>query len=140
MGARPRPPEVPCVRSPAPLQDVVGIRRVARSGGPENLIRPVSRRTFLAAGAALGAALTGCGRPTASPAGSAPLRIGAIPDQDPEVLQRLYGTVAEAVSAGLDLAVGYAPVTDYAAAVSLFRTGDLDLVWFGGLTGETAAA
>ncbi len=30
------------------------------------------------------------------------------------------------------------PVTDYTAAVSAFRTGDLDLVWFGGLTGVQA--
>jgi phosphonate transport system substrate-binding protein len=29
-------------------------------------------------------------------------------------------------------------VTNYAAAVSAFRTGDLDLVWFGGLTGVQA--
>jgi phosphonate transport system substrate-binding protein len=29
-------------------------------------------------------------------------------------------------------------VTDYAAAVTAFRTGDLDLVWFGGLTGVQA--
>jgi phosphonate transport system substrate-binding protein len=119
----------------------VGTRSVARSGGPEDLIPPFSRRTLLAGvGAALAAAGTGCGRssPVAGATSSAPLRIGAVPDQDPEVLQRLYGTVAEAVSTGLDLEVEYAPVTDYAAAVSLFRTGDLDLVWFGGLTGVQA--
>ena len=114
-------------------------RRVARSGGPEaqSLLSPLSRRSFLATGAALAAALTGCGR-SAAPSGPGPLRIGAIPDQDPEVLQRLHGTVADAVSAGLGLEVEYTPVTDYAAAVSLFRTGDLDLVWFGGLTGVQA--
>jgi phosphonate transport system substrate-binding protein len=33
----------------------------------------------------------------------------------------------------------YVPVTDYAAAVSAFRTGNLDLVWFGGLTGVQAS-
>uniref|UniRef100_UPI0012953F6A putative selenate ABC transporter substrate-binding protein n=1 Tax=Modestobacter roseus TaxID=1181884 RepID=UPI0012953F6A len=43
-----------------------------------------------------------------------------------------------AMSDGLDLDVTYQPVTDYGAAVSLFRTGDLDLVWFGGLTGVQA--
>jgi phosphonate transport system substrate-binding protein len=42
------------------------------------------------------------------------------------------------MSAALDLDVVYTPVTDYGAAVSLFRTGDLDLVWFGGLTGVQA--
>jgi phosphonate transport system substrate-binding protein len=117
----------------------VATRRVARSGGLEaqSLLPPLSRRTLLAgAGVALAAAVTGCDRSAASSPGS--LHIGAIPDQDPEVLQRLYGTVADAMSAALDLEVEYTPVTDYAAAVSLFRTGDLDLVWFGGLTGVQA--
>jgi phosphonate transport system substrate-binding protein len=121
----------------------VAARRVARSGGPDALLPPLSRRTLLAgAGVALAAAVTGCGRssPVAETAQhpSGALRIGAIPDQDPEVLQRLYGTVADAVSGALDLDVEYTPVTDYAAAVSLFRIGDLDLVWFGGLTGVQA--
>ena len=123
----------------------MGSRRAARSGGPgaQTLTIPLSRRTLLAgAGVALAAAVPGCGRssPVADTARqpTAPLRIGAIPDQDPEVLQRLYGAVADAVSAALDVEVEYTPVTDYAAAVSLFRTGDLDLVWFGGLTGVQA--
>ena len=123
----------------------MGSRRAARSGGPgaQTLTTPLSRRTLLAgAGVALAAAVSGCGRssPLADTAQqpTAPLRIGAIPYQDPEVLQRLYGTVADAVSAALVTEVEYTPVTDYAAAVSLFRTGDLDLVWFGGLTGVQA--
>ena len=117
----------------------MGTRRVARSGGPgaQSLLSPLSRRSLLAAGAALAAGLAGCGRSATSTA-PGPLHVGAIPDQDPEVLQRLYGTVADAMSAALDLEVAYTPVTDYAAAVSLFRTGDLDLVWFGGLTGVQA--
>lgn len=64
--------------------------------------------------------------------------IGAIPDQDPEVLQRLYGDVADYLAAELGVTVEYVPVTDYAASVSLFRAGDLDMVWFGGLTGVQA--
>jgi phosphonate transport system substrate-binding protein len=66
------------------------------------------------------------------------LRIGAIPDQNPEKLNRLYGLVANELASQLKVAVKYVPVTDYAAAVSAFRTGDLDLVWFGGLTGVQA--
>jgi phosphonate transport system substrate-binding protein len=113
-------------------------RRALRSGSPG--IPPSSRRAFLA-GTALALATAACGRssPVASSAPAAgTLTIGAIPDQDPEVLQRLYGTVARSMSAALGLEVVYSPVTDYAAAVSLFRTGDLDLVWFGGLTGVQA--
>ncbi|MCZ2857347.1 putative selenate ABC transporter substrate-binding protein [Blastococcus sp. VKM Ac-2987] len=112
----------------------------ARSGGldPGSAPLPLLRRI---AALLLVAVLAGCGS-TSPAAGSTddpgPLRIGAIPDQDPEVLQRLHGTVADSLSTALDLDVEYVPVTDYAAAVSLFRTGDLDLVWFGGLTGVQA--
>ncbi|EDY37942.1 phosphonate-binding periplasmic protein [Cyanobium sp. PCC 7001] len=66
------------------------------------------------------------------------LRLGAIPDQNPEKLNRLYGLVAEELSEQLKVPVRFVPVTDYTAAVSAFRTGDLDLVWFGGLTGVQA--
>jgi phosphonate transport system substrate-binding protein len=124
----------------------VALASAARSGGSAprfpSTLPAVSRRTLLAGtGLALAAALAGCGRTSPVSASSepgGPLRIGAIPDQDPEVLQRLYGTVAASMSDALDLEVSYLPVTDYAAAVSLFRTGDLDLVWFGGLTGVQA--
>ena len=66
------------------------------------------------------------------------LRISAIPDQKPEKLNRLYGLVANELSKQLGVPVKYVPMTDYAAAVSAFRTGNLDLVWFGGLTGVQA--
>ena len=67
-----------------------------------------------------------------------PLRIGAIPDQKPEKLNRLYGEVARELERQLKVPVRYVPVVDYTAAVSAFRTGNLDLVWFGGLTGVQA--
>ncbi len=67
------------------------------------------------------------------------LRIGAIPDQDPERLQRTYGGVAAHVEAAMPgVTVEYVPVTDYEGAVTGFRVGDLDVVWFGGLTGVQA--
>jgi phosphonate transport system substrate-binding protein len=66
------------------------------------------------------------------------LRISAIPDQNPEKLNRLYGLVARELSRQLSVPVKYVPMTDYAAAVTAFRTGDLDVVWFGGLTGVQA--
>lgn len=67
-----------------------------------------------------------------------PLIAGAIPDQDPEKLQRLYGKLADYLEAELGVAVEYKPVQDYTAAVTAFRVGDLELVWFGGLTGVQA--
>ena len=66
------------------------------------------------------------------------LKIGAIPDQNPEKLNRLYGVLAEDLGSKLKVSVRYVPVSNYAAAVSAFRTGSLDLVWFGGLTGVQA--
>ena len=64
--------------------------------------------------------------------------MGAIPDQNPERLNRLYGALADELSERLNVRVRYLPVSNYPAAVSAFRTGGLDLVWFGGLTGVQA--
>lgn len=76
---------------------------------------------------------------TAQPRAAAPtLTISAIPDQDPQVLQRLYGLVATYLSHKLNVDVVYKPLTDYTAAVTGFKVGDLQLVWFGGLTGVQA--
>lgn len=67
-----------------------------------------------------------------------PLMTGAIPDQDPEKLQRQYTKLADYLQKELKVPVEYKPVTDYVAAVTAFKVGDLDLVWFGGLTGVQA--
>ncbi len=90
--------------------------------------------------------LSACGQPpvagggvTSAGAGTnRPLVISAIPDQDPEKLQRLYGKVADYLSQELGVPVEYKPVTDYTASVTAFKVGDLDLVWYGGLTGVQA--
>lgn len=68
----------------------------------------------------------------------ATLVTGAIPDQDPEKLQRQYSKLATYLEKELGVPVEYKPVTDYTAAVTAFKVGDLDLVWFGGLTGVQA--
>lgn len=67
-----------------------------------------------------------------------PLIVSAIPDQDPEKLQRLYGIVSAYLAKELGVPVEYRPVTDYTASVTAFKVGDLDLVWYGGLTGVQA--
>lgn len=71
-------------------------------------------------------------------ANTRPLVLSAIPDQDPEKLQRLYVSLADYLSNALGVKVQYKPITDYKAAVTAFKVGDLDLVWFGGLTGVQA--
>jgi len=66
------------------------------------------------------------------------LTVGAIPDQDPQVLQRQFDSLSGYLSEELGVEVEYQPVTDYTAAVTAFRNGDIDLVFFGGLTGVQA--
>jgi len=78
------------------------------------------------------------GLPTSATASTRTLRISAIPDQDPAKLATINGTMAAYLSGKLGVKVEFVPVTDYAASVSLFKTGDLDMVFFGGLTGVQA--
>jgi phosphonate transport system substrate-binding protein len=98
-------------------------------------------KRFALAGFALLAATTiGLSAQVAAPALAQEkvFTIGAIPDQDPEKLQRLYGKVADYLSQALGVTVVYKPVQDYAASVTAFKVGDLQMVWFGGLTGTQA--
>lgn len=78
----------------------------------------------------------GCGNKKVAPAKT--FTISAIPDQDPEKLQRMYGGVADYLSHELGIQVVYRPVTDYVASVTAFKVGELDMVWYGGLTGVQA--
>ena len=97
---------------------------------------PAVKAAGLTAGLAFAAAVVGCR--SAPPSNQQVLKIGAIPDQNPERLNRLYGALSDELGASLDVEVQYVPVSNYAAAVSAFRSGSLDLVWFGGLTGVQA--
>jgi phosphonate transport system substrate-binding protein len=76
--------------------------------------------------------------PAAQPDPNRVLKISAIPDQDPAKLATINTTTAGYLAGALGVKVEYVPVTDYAASVSLFKTGDLDMVFFGGLTGVQA--
>jgi phosphonate transport system substrate-binding protein len=71
---------------------------------------------------------------------SGPMSISAIPDQDPELLNRLYPDVAARFAEATGLEVEYQPVTDYTAVVRAFEVGDVYLAWMGGLTGVQAAS
>lgn len=66
------------------------------------------------------------------------LKIGAIPDQNQEILDRRFNLLSKELSKQLNLVVKYVPVVNYLGAVTGFRTKNLDLVWFGGLTGVQA--
>lgn len=95
------------------------------------------RRTVLLGTAGL-FVLTACGTDEQGSSSAGPLGISAIPDQDPELLNRLYPEVAERFAEALGLEVSYKPVTDYTAVVRAFEVGDIHLAWMGGLTGVQA--
>lgn len=115
---------------------------------PVRPVRPVrsvrSVRSVLPAlltGAAVALATAACGGGAeggAEAGGTGPLRISAIPDVDPSDLAEREEAMASYLSEELGIEVEYVPVSDYAASVSLFGTGDLDLVFYGGLTGVQA--
>lgn len=99
-------------------------------------------RTLAVALVCLVAVLAACGGDAdggdPSPGDRPTLVLSAIPDQDPAQLAQREEALADYLAGELDVDVEYAPVTDYAASVSLFRAGDLDLVFYGGLTGVQA--
>ncbi|MFT5679488.1 MAG: phosphonate transport system substrate-binding protein [Myxococcota bacterium] len=66
------------------------------------------------------------------------LTFSAIPDQNTARLKERFDPVAEHLSEALGVPVEYVPATDYTASVEMFRGGDIQLAWFGGLTGVQA--
>ena len=69
---------------------------------------------------------------------SATLVFSAIPDQDESQLKARFNKIAEYLSDTLEIPVEYVPVKSYAAAVTSFRNNQLQLAWFGGLSGVRA--
>ncbi len=98
-----------------------------------------TRRSFLLGTTGL-LALSACSGESDSASAARRLGISAIPDQDPELLNRLYPALADRIAGSTDLTVDYKPVTDYTAVVRAFEIGDIHLAWMGGLTGVQARA
>ena len=62
----------------------------------------------------------------------------AIPDEDETRLKARFDQVATYLSKTLEVDVRYVPVKSYAAAVAAFRSNQVQLAWFGGLSGVQA--
>jgi phosphonate transport system substrate-binding protein len=87
-------------------------------------------------GVFLAGALAGCGGRTET----ATLKFTAIPDQNTTELQQRFAPFAAHLESVLGVPVEYVPSRDYQASVEMFRNGDIQLAWFGGLTGVQARA
>lgn len=79
-------------------------------------------------------ALTACGGDDGPPT----LKVSGIPDQDTSRLARRYGGFSYYLSQQLGVPVQYIPSIDYAAVVTAFTQNDLQLAFFGALTGVQA--
>lgn len=65
-------------------------------------------------------------------------RFTAIPDQDTARLKERFDKIAEYLSDILGISVEYVPVKSYAASVAAFKNNEVQLAWFGGLSGVKA--
>jgi phosphonate transport system substrate-binding protein len=75
---------------------------------------------------------------SAQPLAAQTLYFSAIPDDDESRLVERFGAVAGYLSDALDVDVQYVPVKSYAAAVTAFANDQIQLGWFGGLSGVQA--
>ena len=66
------------------------------------------------------------------------LFFSGIPDQDTARWAQRYQTVADFLTNDLGVTVKGVPSVDYAAVVVGFQRGDIQMAWFGGLTGVQA--
>jgi len=66
------------------------------------------------------------------------LVFSAIPDQDETRLKQRFGDIASYLEKKLGVPVKYVPVKSYAAVVTAFRNNQIQLAWFGGLSGVQA--
>lgn len=62
----------------------------------------------------------------------------AIPDQDETQLKERFSLFATYLSKELDMKVKFVPVKSYAASIAAFRNNQVQLAWFGGLSGVKA--
>jgi len=77
--------------------------------------------------------------PTPTPTKAPPvLKIGGIPDQNAATLARRYDGFAAYMTKELGVTIQYVPSVDYAAVVTAFTQGEMQLAFFGGLTGVQA--
>jgi phosphonate transport system substrate-binding protein len=75
-----------------------------------------------------------------APANAEPFVFTAIPDENTARLRQRFDKVAAYLSKTLGVETKYVPVKSYAAAVVAFRNNQVQMAWFGGLSGVRARA
>ena len=75
---------------------------------------------------------------TSALAAGKPFVFTAIPDEDQTRLRQRFDRVAAYLARRLNVEVKYVPVKSYAAAVAAFKNNQVQMAWFGGLSGVRA--
>lgn len=88
------------------------------------------------AGTAL--ALVSCGNKEDKESSDAVLRFSAIPDTDTTAQAEKFKPVADFLTKELGVKVEFVPSAEYSASVLKFSNGDIQLGWFGGVSGVQA--
>ena len=66
------------------------------------------------------------------------LKFTAIPDQDTARLQQRFGKIADYLTKETGITFVYVPVKSYSASVQAFKNNEVQMAWFGGLSGVQA--
>lgn len=100
------------------------------------MLTKILHRTAIAAtlAAIIALAVAACGGDADKPT----LYIGGIPDQDVAVLEARFKLLAEYLAEETGVAVHYLPSQSYSALVTGWKNNDVQLAWYGGLTGVQA--
>ncbi len=69
---------------------------------------------------------------------AAELKFTAIPDQDTARLEQRFGKIADYLTEQVGFKVTYLPVKSYSASVQAFKNNEVQMAWFGGLSGVQA--
>ena len=62
----------------------------------------------------------------------------AIPDQDTARLEQRFGKIADYLTKEVGISFKYIPVKSYGASVQAFKNNEVQMAWFGGLSGVQA--
>ncbi len=66
------------------------------------------------------------------------IKLTAIPDQDTASLEKRFGKIAEYLTDQVGVPFSYVPVKSYSASVQAFKNDEVQMAWFGGLSGVQA--
>ena len=100
----------------------------------------MNRESRLVGTAGLGAILllAACGEKESGDPASPVLRFSAIPDADTTAQAEKYQPVADYLATALGVEVEFVPSDSYGASVEKFENNDIQLAWFGGVSGVKA--